>query len=542
MNAGVLQSMKRPVSRIRRRLALVIMGCLALAALVAGVAFSGTASPPTWTMVVPVPSQDAIARDTAVEPVRAAPPLRLTDQDGRPFDLASLRGTHVFVFFGYTHCPDVCPTSLADLRDALKASPIPARVVFVTVDPERDTPAALKQYLGYFNAGFIGLTGTAQQIRAAADAWGVQYARVDPEPGASGYAMAHTADTYLVDAAGLLRHRIWFGAGPAVFDDRLAQVAQAAIASGAATATPPAPPSVAPPSGTVPPSPAPPSAAPSAASPSPTPAFGTTAVMARLQTTVVRVGMNRLVITVADPNNRELAFPQNTAHLTFRPTSDPTAASIEADAFQIWVQLGAKGAYVVDVDFPSQGAWQSTIAISGPGGPIGAGDFFTNVREGWSVPQVGDPAPSIHTPTIADAGGLLANVTTDVFPDPRLYQWSVDQLLAQHRPFMLVFYSPAWCPTTACGPLLKFVKEMADEFPNTAFVHVEPHVMLNYGERLVPDYSSGQLTFNDAARAYGIPVEPYVFVVDAGGKIASTFELIVGSDELRAAIRAAGGS
>lgn len=531
---------------VRRRPVLLALGCFASLVVVAGVAVTGAPPPPTWTTVVPSPTLNALARNTSVDPIAAAPPLRLTGQDGQPFDLTSLRGTPVFIFFGYTHCPDVCPTSLADLRDALKATSIHARVVFVTVDPERDTPAALKQYLGYFNAGFIGLTGSAQEIRAAADAWGVQYARVDPEPGASGYAMAHTADTYLVDAAGMLRHKIWFGAGPAVFDDRLAQVAQVAAASGAPTGGPsiapssgPVAPSLSPPISSVAPAPSPSSPP---ASPPATPAFGTTPVMARLQTTVVRVGMNRLVITVADPNNRELALPQNTAHLTLRLTSDPTAAPIEADAFQIWVQLGAKGAYVVDVAFPSTGAYQSTIAISGPQGPIGAGDFFTNVQAGSTVPQVGDPAPSIHTPTIADAGGLLANITTDVFPDPRLYQESVDQLLAEHRAFVLVFYSPAWCPTTACGPLLKYIKEMADEFPNTAFVHVEPHVMLNYGERLVPDYSSGQLTFNDAARAYGIPVEPFIFIVDANGKIASTFELIVGSDELRAAIRAAGGS
>jgi hypothetical protein len=72
--------------------------------------------------------------------------------------------------------------------------------------------------------------------------------------------------------------------------------------------------------------------------------------------------------------------------------------------------------------------------------------------------------------------------------------------------------------------------------------YVEPHVMTNYGGRLMPDYSTGQLEFNGLAKAYGIPVEPFVFVVDAQGRIAASFELIVGSDEIRAAIRAAQGA
>jgi len=117
----------------------------------------------------------------------------------------------------------------------------------------------------------------------------------------------------------------------------------------------------------------------------------------------------------------------------------------------------------------------------------------------------------------------------------------VDQLLAALRAFVLTFYSPAYCPTTACGPLLKNMKAIASEFPDVTFVHVEPHVMTNYGGRLMPDYSTGQLGLNDLAMAYGIPVEPFVFVVDAQRPIAASFELIVGSDEIRAAIRAAQG-
>ena len=486
----------------------------------------------------PAATPDPLRRPTAVVPAVPAPPLVLMDQDGRPFDLASLRGTPILVFFGYTHCPDVCPTTLADVRDSVRRSPVPVRVVFVTIDPARDDAAAMKQYLSFYDAGFIGLTGTPAEIRRAADAWGVQYARMD-NGSASGYAMAHTADTFLVDAAGWLRDRIWFGAGADVFVDRIASLATRPLPGDSATAgigagSPPAATPAATRSGT--------ETASAGASPGSSPAAGSTTVLPTLDTTVIRVGANRLVMTVADPRNRELAFPDVTARFTFQ-VADPAVPPITADGYFIWVSVGNRGAFVVDVSFPVPGPWTGTIALRKATGPVGAADFPFRVVERGSTPGIGDPAPSIHTPTASDpnAGENLYGITTDVFPDPRFYQFSVDQLLAAHRPFVLVFYSPAYCPTTACGPLLKNMKAIANEFPDVAFVHVEPHVMVNYGGRLMPDYGTGQLEFNDMARAYGIPVEPFVFVVDGQGRIAASFELIVGSDEIRAAIRAATG-
>ena len=148
-----------------------------------------------------------------------APRLDLVDQDGRPFELASLSGTPVLVYFGYTHCPDVCPATVGVLNQVIGRAGIPVRAIIVTVDPERDTPAALKEYLVYLPPAYIGLTGAATAIRTAADAWGVTYARIDTSS-ASGYAMAHTAEVYLVDAAGRLRAHYPFGTeAPAILAD-----------------------------------------------------------------------------------------------------------------------------------------------------------------------------------------------------------------------------------------------------------------------------------------------------------------------------------
>ena len=163
-------------------------------------------------------------RTTAYDPARPAPALLLTDQDGQPFDLASMRGRPVFVYFGYTNCPDVCPTSLTDLRAGIRASGVDATVVFVTVDPARDDAAAMKRYVDYYEAGFIGLTGTETEIAEAAAAWGISYRRLE-SGSASGYAMAHSAEAYLVDAEGTLRHHLFFGNPVELIAERLREVA-----------------------------------------------------------------------------------------------------------------------------------------------------------------------------------------------------------------------------------------------------------------------------------------------------------------------------
>jgi protein SCO1/2 len=192
---------------------------LVLAAIALGGCVSSEPAP-SIVMLSPITQPPMGVRDTAYNPVRPAPTLQLMDQDGQPFDLASLRGTPVFVYFGYTHCPDVCPTTLADLRAAIQTAGVPAKVVFVTVDPARDTAAWMKTYLDAFKAGFIGLTGTADQIAATAGPWGVAY-QAQPADSNGNYSMIHTSDVYLVDAAGMLRNRIFFGAKSQLIADLL---------------------------------------------------------------------------------------------------------------------------------------------------------------------------------------------------------------------------------------------------------------------------------------------------------------------------------
>lgn len=157
-----------------------------------------------------MPTEGRLDMEFAYAEPAAAPPLDLTDQDGQAFTLASLRGTPTLVYFGYTHCPDVCPATIGVLNKVVASVDDPLRILIVTVDPERDTVASLAEYARFLTDEYIALTGTASEIRTAANGYGVTYARVETGS-ASGYSMAHTAETYLIDGAGRLVAHYPFG-------------------------------------------------------------------------------------------------------------------------------------------------------------------------------------------------------------------------------------------------------------------------------------------------------------------------------------------
>jgi protein SCO1/2 len=122
----------------------------------------------------------------------------LTDENSRPFTLASLKGRPTLVFFGFTHCPDVCPTTLAKLAQIAKAAAIPnLTVVLVSVDPARDKPEQLQMYVHAFDPKFKGLTGDQAQIDKISREFGVAVARVDLSGG--DYTMDHSAAVFLLD-------------------------------------------------------------------------------------------------------------------------------------------------------------------------------------------------------------------------------------------------------------------------------------------------------------------------------------------------------
>jgi protein SCO1/2 len=148
---------------------------------------------------------------------QAAPDFELAATDGGHFRLSDQRGDVVLMFFGYTSCPDVCPTTLAEARRVLQDLGDDAEHVtflFITVDPERDTPAVLATYTGAFHPEIVGLTGTPDELEAVRQAYGVVAEKEVLEGSATGYIVNHTARVFLVDAEGQLRLSYSFGTPP----------------------------------------------------------------------------------------------------------------------------------------------------------------------------------------------------------------------------------------------------------------------------------------------------------------------------------------
>ena len=139
--------------------------------------------------------------------------FRLTDHNGQTRTLADFRGKIVALFFGYTHCPDVCPTTMADLATVIKLlgpDGNKVQVLFVTVDPERDTAALLKQYVPAFNPTFLGLRPTIEQLKMLATEYKVVYQK-NPGREQGNYLMDHSAGTYVYDTQGRLRLLMPYG-------------------------------------------------------------------------------------------------------------------------------------------------------------------------------------------------------------------------------------------------------------------------------------------------------------------------------------------
>ncbi len=159
---------------------------------------------------LPACSSEPTATSAAQPPLagaRIGGPFRLTDQDGRTVTDRDFAGRYRIVYFGYTFCPDVCPVDVQNIGAALKLieakdAALAKRIVpiFITVDPARDTPAVLKQFVAAFHPRMVGLTGSEQAIAATAKAYGIYYAR--GKGTADGYMMDHSRQIYLMDPDG----------------------------------------------------------------------------------------------------------------------------------------------------------------------------------------------------------------------------------------------------------------------------------------------------------------------------------------------------
>ena len=151
----------------------------------------------------------------AIDPARPMPAFTFTRSDGATFSTAPDGGRPTVIFFGYTHCPDVCPTTLADwkrVRARLGDAADDVRFVFVSVDAERDTPAVAERYARQYDAHFVGVSGDPLTTARMMEAYGVAAAR-EPGTDATGYLMSHSSQLFLVNGAGALVALYPFGTG-----------------------------------------------------------------------------------------------------------------------------------------------------------------------------------------------------------------------------------------------------------------------------------------------------------------------------------------
>jgi hypothetical protein len=270
-------------------------------------------------------------------------------------------------------------------------------------------------------------------------------------------------------------------------------------------------------------------------------ATGDPSVFPTLISSMQVCGRNRFLFGFIDNQNQSAATPERTASVGFynlaRDANVPVATV--TGRFQ-WLLEGRTGIYVADVEYLEAGEWGAEFVTSIDGGTPEVIRARFQVHEQGVAPGIGDSVPSVKTPTLADAGGDVAQVSSDTTPDPRLYEVSLDTALAEHRPTVIAFATPAFCKSQTCGPMLEVVKAAARDERDVTFINVEPYVLEFKDGRLQPVVdANNQLQAAPVTLAFGIPSEPWVFVVDRAGRVTGSFEATVSPDELKAAIAAA---
>ena len=416
------------------------------------------------------------------------------------------------------------------LNEAIAAVGAGPRVVFVSIDPGRDDPAAMKSYLRYLPRAYVGLSGTPETIRRAADAWGVQYAKVETGS-ANGYGMNHTADVYLVDAQGRLRAHFPFGTQAAPISASLDVLL-------AETHAPPEPPaatgSSVPPAGT--PTPA---ATTPAATPAPSTAGSPAPIMGDLRATVVSTsvwsgGQSPVILSISDAMGMPL---DGTTAIRARVVSAADGSSPGPDVAAVAIRPTGESvvSYVATVDIPTPGPWRLQLTAA-----TGAtGSVSIDALDPGTTPRLGAAAPEIRTPTLSDVGGVVLAVTTAPQPDLRFSNTSTADARAAGKPYVLVVDSARFKVSPACGRALTMARYLLDRWPDVAFIHLEPfeYSIITNEPVLAGDIANPPV--NRYARAWGLgdatwPATdmPWVFVVDGSGVVRAKYTGIVGSADV----------
>ena len=251
-------------------------------------------------------------------------------------------------------------------------------------------------------------------------------------------------------------------------------------------------------------------------------------------------GPNRVLFTILDKDGRPIGAPDRAAKLAIYDLGrDPTKPIASLDGTFIWAIENQRGIYVANTTFPEAGLYGAEFTTAAAGAAPVTIRLTFDVQPSSAVIKVGEKAPLSKTPTLADAGGDATHISTDAAPNPAFYQTSVDQAVANHKPFVLVFATPKFCTSAQCGPTLDRIKPYVAKYPTVTFINVEPYKLKLVGGVLQADVDANNQLQNVAATdEWHLLNEPNVYVVDRNGMVTANFELIFSDAELATALDA----
>ena len=240
------------------------------------------------------------------------------------------------------------------------------------------------------------------------------------------------------------------------------------------------------------------------------------------------VGANRVLIALFDENDAPIGSPSIDMHVQFFDLEESTTQPVsEQDARFLWSVKGKLGLWeLTGVEFDSAGRWGARVGIEGDGLDEELDTSFMVAKEG-RTPAIGEPVPASDTPTSDDVS-KLSEITSDDDPDPRFYETSIAEAVNRGLPFVAVFATPRFCTSQVCAPTLDVVKRVAEDWPKVTFVHVEVYDLSDVSNlEAVPTMAQ-----------WGLPSEPWVFVVDAKGTVTAKYEGSVAPRSLQTDLRA----
>ena len=267
--------------------------------------------------------------------------------------------------------------------------------------------------------------------------------------------------------------------------------------------------------------------------PTPTPTPETTgAARITLASTDLAVGDNRVVFALIRPGSGAVKDAQVEVQTFFLSGSTPNQAVQTASAeFRTWPG-GMGGVYRADLRFDRSGEWGLGVVAALPDGSEMNVGAKIEVKQTSSTPAIGSPAPRSENKTASDAP-QLTDITTDPKPDPDLYQLTITEALDEPEPLLVTFATPAYCRTATCGPQMNIVKELKGKYSDRMnFIHVE--VYDNPAEIREQGISVARTA--PTLSEWGLPSEPWTFIVSSDGVVRAKYEGFVDSDELEVAI------